>query len=186
VVQNRPAAASLANEALKLSNSTDVESNAGAALAMAGDDKKALSLADDISRRRPNDTIAQFVSVPMIRSIVELQHGNTAKAMDLLDTTAVYARANDGVYYIRGLASLKGGQAANAAQEFQKVAALSSFAGPDVIVSAAHLGLARAYAIQNDSVRARIAYQDFLALWKDADPDVPLLNQAKAEYEKIK
>ena len=186
VVGNRAICANLANEALKQSDSAAVEENAGAALAMAGEEKRALSVADDLNRRRPNDTIAQFVSLPMTKSLIELNHDNAAKAMDLLDTAAVYARANDGVHYLRGMTYLKAGQASDAAQEFQKVLDLANFVGPDPVVSAAHLGLGRAYVQQNDLPHARIAYQDFLALWQDADPDVPLLKQAKAEYEKIK
>ena len=186
VAENRALAADFAHQALKLSNSIFVETNSGAALAIAGNDKEALGLADDISRRRPNDTNAQFVNVPMIRSVIEMQHGNTAKAMDLLDTAAVYGRSNDGVPFIRGQTYLKAGQGGDAAQEFKKVLNLAAFAGPDIVVSAARLGLARAYAKQQDTANARIAYQDFLALWKDADPDVPLLKQATSEYEKLK
>jgi tetratricopeptide (TPR) repeat protein len=186
VVENRSAAAGLANQALKRSNSTDVESTAAIALALGGDEKKALSLADDISRRRPNDTLAQFVTVPMVKALVELQHGNAEKAIDFLDTAAVYARANDGLHYVRGVSYLKAQKGPEAAQEFQKILDLAGFFGPDVVVSAAHLGLGRAHALQHNAAEARIAYQDFFAIWKNADPDVPLLKQAKAEYEALK
>jgi predicted Zn-dependent protease len=122
----------------------------------------------------------------VIKALVELQRGNTTKAMDLLDTVSVYARANSGVHYLRGLTYLKAKQGAEAAQEFQRVLDLKSLYGTDVTVSVSQLGLARAYALQGDNAHSRIAYQDFLAIWKDADPDVPLLKQARAEYEKIK
>ena len=81
---------------------------------------------------------------------------------------------------------MKLNKASEAAQEFQQILNMQGFYGPDVIVSLAHLGLGRAYAMSSDQSRARIAYQDFLALWKDADPDVPVLKQAKLEYERLK
>jgi Tfp pilus assembly protein PilF len=89
------------------------------------------------------------------------------------------------VLYIRGLAYLKAGHGSEAAREFQKVLALRSFAPADPLMSVAHLGLARAYALQGDSQKSRTAYQDFFALWKDGDPNLPLLQQAKAEYAKL-
>jgi eukaryotic-like serine/threonine-protein kinase len=181
-----PAAVADAMEALKLSSAADVEGMAAETMALTGNAPKALALAEDISRRRPNDTVAQFITVPLIKALVELERSNPAKAMDLLDTATVYARASDGVHYLRGITYLKAGKGNEAAQEFQKVLDMQSFYGPDVLVSLAHLGLGRAYTLENDQSQARIAYQDFLALWKDADPDLPLLMQAKAEYDRVK
>ncbi|HEX6504425.1 MAG TPA: protein kinase [Terriglobales bacterium] len=175
-----------ANEALKISTATDVEGSAAQVFAFAGNQAKALALADDISRRRPNDTVAQFITLPLIKGLAELQRGRPDKAMDLLDTAEVYARTSDGLHYARGLTYLKAGKGSEAAQEFQKVVDIQGYYGPDVIVSLAHLGLGRAYALQPDQSHARIAYQDFLALWKDADSHVPVLREAKAEYEKLK
>jgi len=186
VVGNHAQAVNWASEALKATNSPQVEVSAAYALAISGEEKKALSLADDVSRRRPNDTMTQFVYVPMIRTLVQLQHGDTAKAIDLLDTAAVYGRANSGVSYTRGWTYLKAKQGAEAAQEFQKILDLKAWYGLDVLVPLARLGLARAYALQGDNARSRVAYQDFFAAWKDADPDVPVLKQARAEYEKVK
>ena len=97
----------------------------------------------------------------------------------------VYARTNTGVLYVRGLAYLKLGKGAEAAQAFQRILDLRTFALLDPIAPVAQLGLARAYALQGDKARSRIAYQDFLALWKDADPNLPLLREAKAEYARI-
>jgi eukaryotic-like serine/threonine-protein kinase len=186
VAGNHATAVNGATEALKLASSPQVETSAAYALAISGDEKKALSLADDIGRRRPNDTMAQFVYVPLIRTLVELRHGETAKAIDLLDTAAVYGRANSGVSYVRGWTYLKAKQGAEAAQEFQKILDIKAWYGVDVLVPLARLGLARAYALQGDNAKSRVAYQDFFAAWKDADPDVPILKQAKAEYEKVK
>jgi 2',3'-cyclic-nucleotide 2'-phosphodiesterase (5'-nucleotidase family) len=86
---------------------------------------------------------------------------------------------------VRGLTYLKAGKGSEAVQEFQKILDMQGFYGPDIIVTLAHLGLGQAYALQNDEAQARIAYQDFLAIWKDADRDLPLLKQAKAEYAKL-
>jgi tetratricopeptide (TPR) repeat protein len=185
LVGERAAALADANEALKESASLAVEEVAAETLAMTGAESKALALADDVTKRRPNDTQAQFVFVPMIKALVALQHGNNGTAMDLLDTAAVYARANDGLHYVRGLTYLKAGKGSEAVQEFQKILDMQGFYGPDIIVTLAHLGLGQAYALQNDEAQARIAYQDFLAIWKDADRDLPLLKQAKAEYAKL-
>jgi eukaryotic-like serine/threonine-protein kinase len=186
LVGNYRQAVTWAGEALKLSNSPLVETNAAFALAIAGEEKRALGLSEDISRRRPNDTMTQFVYVPLIRTLVELQHGETAKAIDRLDTAAVYGRANAGVGYARGWTYLKAKQGSEAAQEFQKNLDRKGWYGVDVLVPLSRLGLARAYALEEDNAKSRVAYQDFFALWKDADPDVPVLRQARAEYEKVK
>jgi serine/threonine protein kinase/Flp pilus assembly protein TadD len=185
-VEDHAEAAKLAAEALKLSSSPEVNAGAAYAIAYAGGEKLALSLADDISRSRPNSTIVQFEQVPLIRALVELRHKNLAKAIDLLDGAAVYGRTNFGILYVRGLTYLEAKQGGEAAQEFQKILDLKAQHGPDATIALAQLGLARAYAMQKDIVRSRVAYQDFLAAWKDADPEIPILRQAKAEYEKIK
>ena len=185
LVGQRAAAVAHASEGLKDSASIPVEEQSAETLAFAGNEAKALELADDISRRRPNDTQAQFVVVPMIQALVALQRGNYAQAMDLLDTAAVYARAIDGLHYVRGITYLRAGKGTEAVQEFQKILDLQGFFGPDIIVTLAHLGLGQAHALQKDDARARIAYQDFLAIWKDADADLPVLKQAKAEYAKL-
>ena len=186
VAGERLEAVAHANEALKISTATDVEGTAAQVLAFAGNQAKALTLADDINRRRPNDTVAQFITLPLIKSLVELERGNPAKAMDLLDTAEVYARATSGLHYVRGLTYLKSAKGNEAAQEFERIIAMQGFYGPDVLVSLAHLGLGRAYAMQNDQARARIAYQDFFAIWKNADPDLPVLKLAEAEYDRMK
>jgi eukaryotic-like serine/threonine-protein kinase len=185
VAENKPAAVKWADEALGLSSSSNVKSDAAIALAAVGEGKRASTLADQVAAERPNDTLVQFVGVPLIRSIVETERGNTAKAMDLLDTAAVYARTNPGVLYVRGLTYLKAKQGSEAAAEFQKALDHRALYGPEVLVPLSHLGLARAYALQGDQVHSRVEYQNFLALWKDADPDIPLLRKVKAEYAKV-
>ena len=188
-VGNKTEAVTEANTALRASQTLDVQWNAGIALALAGQGQKALSVADEVQRMRPNDTIAQNVAAPTIRAAVCLFPVNRgkadpAKAIDLENTAALYARANTGVLFGRGLAYRQAGRLAEAQQDFQRVAEMRTH-GPDATVVAAQLELGRDYQLQGDTAKARIAYQNFLAAWKDADPDVPLLIQAKAEYAKL-
>jgi eukaryotic-like serine/threonine-protein kinase len=188
-VGNKSEAISDANAALGSSKTLDVQWNASTALALAGQGQKALSIAEEIERTRPNDTIAQNVAVPTIRAITYLSSANPskadlAKAIDLENTAALYARANTGVLFGRGMAYLQAGRFSEAQQDFQKVREIKTH-GPDVLVIASQLELGRVYQKQGDTAKARIAYQNFLADWKDADPDVPLLHEAKAEYAKL-
>jgi tetratricopeptide (TPR) repeat protein len=127
----------------------------------------------------------QFVMLPLVRASADYAHGNYAKVIDETDGALVYARANTGLLYLRGLAYLKLGQSGDAVQAFQKILDLRAISQFDPIISLANLGLGRAYAAQNDQARSRVAYQNFLAAWKDADPDVPVLKEAKAEYAKL-
>jgi tetratricopeptide (TPR) repeat protein len=186
LVENCDQARRQATESLNASTSTDVEGNAAFALAVCGDSARSLKLADDIARRRPNDTLALYVTVPLIKALLDLKRGNPDATIDQVNTAAVYAPANSGVLYTRGMAYLKAGRGTEAAQDFQKVLNQKLFHGVDAIVPLSELGLARAYSLQGDTARSRTAYQDFFADWKDADPDVPILKQAKAEYAKIK
>jgi tetratricopeptide (TPR) repeat protein len=173
-------------EALKLSQSPGVVLNCAIALAMTGEDARAAKLADEIAQKRPFDTLAQFVAVPLVKAQIELNHGNPAKAIDLLDSALVYARTNSGVLYVRGNAFLKAGRGADSVQAFQRLLDMKNVIVVDPLMPLAKVGLARAYVMANDKARARVAYQDFLALWKDADPDVPLLREVKAEYGKLR
>jgi tetratricopeptide (TPR) repeat protein len=188
-VGNKAEAASAANAALASSKTLDVQWNAAIAFALIGQGQKALSIADEIQRTRPNDTIAQNVAVPDIHAIAYLFSANPgkadpAKAIDLENTAALYARASTGVLFGRGLAYLQAGRFSEAEQDLQKILDMKTH-GPDTLVVAAQLELGRLYQKQGDVPKARIAYQNFLAAWKDADPDLPLLHQAKAEYAKL-
>ncbi len=188
-VGNKAEALREANAALGSSKTLDVQWNGATALALVGQEQKALGIADEIQRTRPNDTIAQNVAVPTIRAIAYLFPGNPgkadpAKAIDLENTAALYARANTGVLFGRGIAYRQAGRFADAQQDFEKILQMKTH-GPDTLVVAAQLELGRLYQKQGDTAKARIAYQNFLADWKDADPDVPLLHEAKAEYAKL-
>jgi tetratricopeptide (TPR) repeat protein/predicted Ser/Thr protein kinase len=183
---NYPAQAiSDAARAVQLSGSPGVAVNAALAFAMSGEDKRALQIAAQVSQARPNDTLIQFLAIPLIKAAVELNHGTPAKAIDLLDTAAVYGRANPMVPYFLGLAYLKSAQPAEAAKAFQQVLDLRSVDPADLLMPLSQVGLARSYAAQGDIAQARVAYQDFLASWKDADPDLPFLHQVQGEYAKL-
>jgi len=173
------------NQALKLSQSPNVVLFCAGTLAVVGENARATKLADEVAQKRPYDTLVQFVIVPLIKAQIEINQGNPGKAIDLLDSALVYARANSGVLYIRGNAYLKAGRGSDAVQAFQRLLDLKNMITVDPIMPLARVGLARAYVLAGDKAQARVAYQDFLALWKDADPDVPLLREVKAEYAKL-
>src|ERR1700686_1444157 len=190
MVGSLPEATNGANEALRLSRTLSVLGNVGTTFAILREDQKAIAMADEILRTHPNDTFAVNVTVPMIRAIAALRPANPAKAdparaIDFLNTAALYGRANNSVYYVRGLAYENAGRYAEAQQDFQKVLDMKSRSGPDILLVIAQLKLGRLYQKQGDAPKARIAYQNFLAAWKDADPDLPLLHEAKAEYAKL-
>ena len=184
-VRDKSRAADDLAKASKEIQSPSVIITAAITRALIGDDKDAEKLVSDLAQKRPYDTNVQSVAVPVAQAQIELNHGNAAKAIDLLDSALVYARANTGVLYLRGNAYLKAGRGADAVQAFQRLIDLKAFAGVDATMPLAHLGLARAYALQGDKAQSRVEYQNFLAAWKDADPDIPLLHDAKAEYAKV-
>jgi serine/threonine protein kinase/tetratricopeptide (TPR) repeat protein len=176
-----------ATNALKLSPTLNVTSNAAIALAVAGQDRKALDALSPFLKQRPDDTLLQQAGLPTVQAIAELQRGDAGKALQLLKPTEPYAASNPGLLYVAATAHLQSGRAAEAAQGYQKVLSLklgSSF-GPDPAIVMAQLGLARAYLAQGDKAKARTAYQDLLAIWKDADSDLPVVQKAKAEYAKL-
>jgi tetratricopeptide (TPR) repeat protein/tRNA A-37 threonylcarbamoyl transferase component Bud32 len=180
-----PLARQASNHALRGDPPTYVTLNAAISLALIRQDDRALKIANDAALGRPFDTLVQFVTIPTVKAIVAMNHAQPAKSIDLLDGAMVYARANSGVLYARGMAYLQEKKGAEAAQEFQRAIDTRSVTF-DPVTSLAKLGLARAYSLQSDKANSRMAYQDFLALWKDADPDVPMLKQAKAEYQTVR
>ncbi len=190
LIGNRTEADSEATEALRLSRTLYVMGNAANTFAILREDQKALALADEIQRNHPNDSMAVNVTAPLIRAIAALRPANPAKAdpakaIDFLNTAALYARASPGVFYTRGMAYELAGRYAEAQQDFQKVLNLKPASGPDMVFNAAQLELGRLFQKQGDVSQARVAYQNFLAAWKDADPGVPLLLEARAEYAKL-
>ena len=173
------------NAALALAPSFGSRGFIAQVLAFAGEDKKALELTALEARDRPDDTVIQAVYVPVKQATVALNTGDAKRALELMKPAASYDKATTISLYIRGMAYLKAGQGADAAGEFQKILALSNFAPTDMLITFARLGLARAYAVQGDTAKAKSAYQDILAFWKDADPGLPTLRQVKGEYAKL-
>jgi len=157
------------------------------ALAVSGQADQALALADDLGRRFPQNTMVNAVAMPVIRASVELERGNPTAAIELLQSTKPY-QYGEGLlsFYVRGQAHLRAGAGKEAAAEFQQILDHrgATWFWP-VVYALAELGLARAHALAGDLAHSRKAYQDFFALWKDADPDIPILQQAKAEYAKL-
>jgi serine/threonine protein kinase/tetratricopeptide (TPR) repeat protein len=185
ISQDRKPALESATTALGLSQSYNTKLIAAGSLALAGDSKKALEVAADVSRKRPDDTTVQAISAPIVQAAAALSAGNGAKAIEILKVCSAYDKGTTPVLYLRGLGFLKTGQGSEAAHEFQRILALRNFAPSDPLMSLAHLGLGRAFALSGDSSKSRSEYQDFFALWKDADPDLPILKDAKAEYAKL-
>jgi serine/threonine protein kinase len=173
--------------ALGLSNGRDGQYKAALALEMIGDATQAQALADDLKKRYPEDTIVQFQILPILNAQLALNRRGTGKAVEALQAAAPYELgfvASMYAVYLRGEAYLAMHEGSKAAGEFQKIID-HRVVVLNPVGSLALLGLARAYALQDDRVNARKSYQDFLALWKDADPDIPILKQAKAEYAKF-
>jgi serine/threonine protein kinase/tetratricopeptide (TPR) repeat protein len=190
LVGNMGPARRQAQAALALSDGKNVEAGSAIALALAGDAAQATRLAADLAKRFPEDTIVRFEDLPMINAAVALQSGNASKAVEALTPTAPYELGAIGgvtLYpvYLRGEAYLASHQGSAAAAEFHKIMDHPGIRPTFAEHSLAKLGLGRAYAMTGDAAKARAAYQDFLALWKDADPDIPILKEAKAEYEKL-
>jgi serine/threonine protein kinase/tetratricopeptide (TPR) repeat protein len=193
---NAAAARHSADAALELSNGRDVEYGAAFALGSAGDVLRTQSLAADLQRRFPEDTSVQFNYLPTLGALSALNSHEPSKATELLEVNRPYEFAvppvdfNEyfgGMYpvYVRGEAYLAAHRGPEAAAEFEKILAHHGIVAADPIGALAHLQLGRAYALARDTGKAKAAYQDFLALWKDADPDIPILKQAKAEYAKL-
>ena len=157
------------------------------ALALCGEVSQAQSLVDELAKQYPQFTIVNGIWLPPIRAALELHHNNAAQALTELQAASRYEAAGEfWPQYVRGLANLKLGKGSEAAVEFQKIVAGRSLAPMSALYPLAHLGLARAATLQGDAAKARKAYEDFFALWKDADGDIPVLLEAKKEYEKLK
>ena len=181
--------------ALEQSTGGDVQYGAGLAFAFAGTDKRTQVLADDLDKRFPENIIIRLSYIPTLRGKLALSRGNASDALESLRTAATYELGQttsstwgwNALYpiYVRGEAYLAVSKGTEAAAELQKILDHRGIVLNEPIGALAHLGLARAYAMQGDTTKARAAYQDFLTLWKDADPDIPILKQAKAEYVKL-
>jgi serine/threonine protein kinase/tetratricopeptide (TPR) repeat protein len=177
--------------ALATSHNRNVQLQAALALALTGDTSQARMMAGDLQKDTPANTILNCYWLPTIRAAVDINQGNASSAIQLLQTASPYELGSPpplgNLYpvYVRGQAFLRARQGSAAVVEFQKLLDHAGIVQNFLLGSLAHLGLARSYALGGDTAKSRIAYQDFFAVWKDADPDIPILKEAKAEYAKL-
>jgi DNA-binding winged helix-turn-helix (wHTH) protein/Tfp pilus assembly protein PilF len=194
---NRAEGRGSAIAALKLSKDREVEYGAAFALALVTEDaSESQALANDLERRFGEDTSVRFNYSPALRALLALRRGETSKAVGLLEIAVPHELGTPrstihgyfgALYpvYVRGLAYLAARQSTEAAAEFQKILDHRGIVVSDPIGALARLQLGRAFALSGDKTKAKMVYQDFLTLWKDADADIPILKQAKAEYAKL-
>jgi tetratricopeptide (TPR) repeat protein/predicted Ser/Thr protein kinase len=170
------------------SENHDTLGQAALALALSGDTTRAATIAQDLEKRFPRNVLVNRYIVPSIRAAIELSRGNASRAVELMPGVPVYIEDWEKLprLYLRGQVYLRAAQAKEAAEEFQKILDQRMRDPISPYIPLARLGLARAYAMQGDAAKARAAYQDFLTLWKDADPDIPIFQQAKSEFAKLK
>jgi len=164
-------------------------------LARSGDSLRAQKMADELEKQNPVNTVIVDYWLPTTRAAIEMNRNNPSKAVELLQAATSYELGDPlpevefGGFlyppYMRGQAYLLLHQGIEAAAEFQKFLDHRGLVANCPLAALAHLQLGRAYAMQGDTAKGRAAYQDFLTLWKDADPDIPILKQAKAEYARL-
>ncbi len=193
---NAAVAKTSAQAAVKTSDDKEAQYGAAFALSLAGDSERAKALADDLEKRFPADTSVRFSYVPSVRALAAVQNGQPEQAIELLQTTVPYElgtqrswiHGNFGALYpvyVRGLAYMALHKGTEATAEFQTILDHPGITISDPVSASARLQLARAYAMQGDSAKAREYYEQFFTLWKDADQDIPIYQQAKAEYAKL-
>jgi tetratricopeptide (TPR) repeat protein len=180
--------------ALTIAKGRDVQYASILAVAFAGEGERAQQLSEQLSRDFPEDTLVRLVYVPTIKAQIAVSRHDSPKALELLKIASTDelgmpgdAEFSPSLYpvYVRGNAYLAAGKGSEAAAEFGKILKWPGVALNEPIAVLAYLDLARAYTLQGDRIKARGAYEGFLIQWKDADPDVPVLKQAKAEYAKL-
>ena len=193
---NLSAAKERARAALRLGKGRDVEYAAAFALALSGDSAGSQRLASDLESRFPEDTPVQFEYLPILHALSALARRAPSDAVERLQRALPYDFALPGTAfvgkfgggyppYVRGQAYLAAGRGQEAAAEFQKILNHRGVVFADPIGTLAHLQLGRAYVLSGDIIKAKSAYEDFLTLWRDADPDIPVLKQARAEFAKL-
>jgi eukaryotic-like serine/threonine-protein kinase len=179
---------------MALSSKPDIELLAALALARSGDTAHSSALADKVAAEFDRDTMIQAYWLPTIRATIAIDHGDAQKAIELLSIASEYELgepvqwpAHGTLYpvYVRGEAYLRAGDGVQAATEFQKMLDHRGIVANFPLGALAHLQLGRAYKLSGHADKAREAYAAFLLIWLDADPDIPILKQAKAEYAKL-
>ncbi len=173
--------------ALEIAQSSEINSGAAIAFAWAGDTARAQSVASKLAKDFPSETDINEMVLPEVGASIAIDRNDPAKAVELLQPALPYDLAFFyEIPYVRGQAYLQQHKGPEAAAEFQKIIDHRGIFRNRIFGALAHLESGRAYALQGDTSKARTAYQDFLALWKDADPNIPILQQAKSEYAKLK
>jgi hypothetical protein len=178
--------------ALALSPGQDVKVAAALALARIGDASRAAALVGELQKDYAENTLLKLYWLPTINAAIELNQGNSTQALVSLEAAAPYELGQAGTFinyvypaYVRGQAYLLAHNGTAAIAEFQKLLDHRGLVVNFVTGSLAHLQIGRAYAMAGDIAKAKAAYKDFLTLWKDADPDIPILKEARAEYAKL-
>ena len=188
---NLAAARQHAAQALSTSQDRDTRQSVMDLLAQTGDTARSQKMAEELVHQYPADTLLNRVSVPVMQAYDDLQRNQPAQAVTHLETAAPYEMGSGPgapgfeINYLRAEAYLRLKDGAKAAAEYQKILAHRGVDPIDVAYNLSHLGLGRAYALQGNKEQAKAAYQDFFAAWKDADPDIPVMKEAKAEYAKL-
>jgi eukaryotic-like serine/threonine-protein kinase len=193
---NRIQARRAISSALRMASTRDVQTLAALALARVGALAQAQEIAQDLTKRFPRDTLMNGYWLPTINAAIEINRGNPGKAIEVLGITAPYElgepsplfQLGGSLYpaYLRGQADLMLHRGDEAAKEFAKILDHRGITFNYPLGALTRLGLARAYALQGQTDKSRSAYQDFFTLWRDADPDIPILKQAKAEYPRLR
>jgi hypothetical protein len=193
---NAPEAIRDATAALKLAPARELQYGGTFALALAGDSSRTQELVDALEHSFPEDTSVNFSYLPALRGLLALNHHDVSKSLEQLQKAVPYElstpRSGLNAYYgafcpvfVRGEAYLAAHKGSEAATEFQKLLDHRALIASDPVAALAQLQLGRAYALAGNNAKAKASYQDFLRLWKEADPDIPVLKQAKAEYAKL-
>jgi eukaryotic-like serine/threonine-protein kinase len=197
VCGNGAEAKSNALAALELSRGRDVQYAAGLALALSRESSRSEALASDLEKRLPEDTFVKFTYAPVLHAVSALQRGKPVNSVEQLQIALPYELAANGLNfnhfylgglhsaYVRGVALMATHRYGEAVAEFQKILNHRGLVGLDPIGAVAHLQIGRAYALSGDKIKAKSAYEDFFTLWKEADPDVPILKSARAEYDEL-
>ena len=179
--------------ALALSRARDVKLFAALTLARGGDAAQAKTLAEELAKGYPTDIIMKLYWLPTVNAAIELNKGNSSRASEYLETAAPYELGTADTFinylyppYVRGQAYLPQHNGTAAVAEFQKVLDHKTIVQNFVTGSLAHVQIGRAYTMAGDTTKAKASYQDFINLWKEADADIPILKQARAEYAKLR
>jgi tetratricopeptide (TPR) repeat protein len=179
------------SDALAISQDRDTRTIAMQVVALTGDTTRSQKIAEDLVREYPTDTLLKKAFVPLTQAASDLQRNQPAQAVVRLEVATPYelgsgaGTAGFSINYLRGEAMLRSKEGAKAAAEYQRILDHRGVDPLDIAYNLSHLGLGRAYALQGNTAAAKSAYQDFFAAWKDADRDIPILQQAKAEYAKL-